>query len=29
MTALEGQAVHYLAMGIVHAEGGRTIVVKD
>ncbi len=28
MTALDGQAVHYLAMGIVHAQGGRTIVVE-
>ena len=29
MTALDGQAVHYLAMGIVHGDGGRTVVVAD
>lgn len=29
MTALDGQAAHYLAMGIVHEDGGRTIVVAD
>ena len=29
MTALDDQAVHYLAMGIVHGDGGRTVVVAD
>ena len=27
MAALDGQAAHYLAMGVVHGEGGRTVVV--
>ena len=27
MAALDNQAAHYLAMGIVHGEGGRTVVV--
>ncbi len=28
MTALDGQFVHYIAMGVSHKEGGRTIVVS-
>lgn len=27
MAALDGQAVHYIVMGVSHGEGGRTIVV--
>ncbi len=29
MTALDDQAVQYLAMGIVHGDGGRTVVVAS
>lgn len=28
MSALDGQAVHYIAMGVAHGSGGRTIVVS-
>lgn len=27
MSALDGQTTHYIAMGVSHGEGGRTIVV--
>ena len=29
MADLDGRAVQYLAMGIVHGDGGRTVVVAD